>query len=43
MKLTDDFIIGLVVGEGTFCLTTIGSKLPGDYKKIPAFQLKMHV
>lgn len=43
MKLTDDFIIGLVVGEGTFCFTTTGNRLLGNYKEIPTFQLRMHV
>lgn len=43
MKLTQDFIIGLVVGEGTFCFTTTGNKLFKETKKIPTFQLRMHV
>lgn len=43
MKLTKDFIIGLVVGEGTFCFTTTGNRLFEKTRKVPAFQLRMHV
>lgn len=42
MKLTNDFIIGLIVGEGTFTFTTTGNKIFEEAKKIPAFQLRMH-
>lgn len=43
MKLTKDFIAGLIVGEGTFCFTTTGNKLFEETRKIPTFQLRMHV
>lgn len=46
MKLTNEFIRGLVVGEGCFTFHTTGTKVIGKEItrwKMPAFVLSMHV
>ena len=41
-KLTNDYIRGLIDGEGTFTFTT-SRNYSGIKIKVPAFQLRMHI
>ena len=43
MKLTDEFILGLIVGEGCFSFSNRPGRLFSAKEKIPAFILRMHV
>lgn len=46
MKLTDEYILGLVDGEGCFTFTTSNSRYSNGeviVRKIPAFEIIMHV
>lgn len=43
MKISHDFIAGLIVGEGCFSWSNRPGKLFGEKEKVPAFVLGMHV